>query len=144
MELSPAVMKGLSRYFRRHHHLPTRVILAIASIYAGLLIMYLLSFRVLDWLLSEIPHGNGTSFARVGSNILGVILMIAALAYSWWKLNDINAKEFAKFIAKMQSEGRPPCCFACGYDLQGGRADHCPECGEKLPWLGVQPGPTTT
>ncbi len=135
-DLSPAAMKGLLQYFRRNHHLPLRTIVAISAICAGFLVIYLLSFYVLDWLLSDIPHGNGTDLARIASNFLGVVLMIAAIVLGWRKMKEIEAKELATFVVQLQAQGRPPHCFACGYDLKGSVADHCPECGEKLPWLG--------
>ncbi len=45
-------------------------------------------------------------------------------------------RDFVLWLAQTWTNGRPPNCLSCNYDLQGSDGPTCPECGEAIPNAG--------
>ena len=82
------------------------------------------------YLITDETHGPSTKHVLwlvAASVATAVIVGIVHNAWCWMRLKHL--------VRDTWSNGRPPICYACNYDLRGSPGPTCPECGEKIPTL---------
>ncbi len=132
--LSPAVRKGLDRHSL---HLRRRDIrfYFYAMAFAELALVAATMFAI--YLL--VPAGVRLWFdERTNLEFFGMILAAAVVGgviggpLVGMMVRPFRRRILHRYVREYWNAGRPPICYACGYDLRGSSGPTCPECGEKV------------
>ena len=136
--LSPAARKGLDRHslnVRRRHirfYFYAMALTEIGLVAAAMFAVYLLTpTSVRIWFdertnleFFSILTGTAVLGGIVGGHIVGLMV------------RPFHRRILHRYVSEHWKDGRPPICYACGYDLRGSSGAACPECGEKV--LGLE------
>ena len=120
---------GLLRQWRREAwwHQGLEGALALATVFGGAV----LGMYPAIWLIMVVAPWR--DFHYVHAAILAVCCVGVPGVVALWFRALLLRHAVRSVIRRTWRDGRPPVCYACGYDLRGTPADRCPECGLAVP-----------